>query len=97
MTNWKKAIVIGSFTAGALLAIKGKRPAAMAVSTVGLMVLAAEYPEKFDAVLEHAPDYVNRGVEIFTTLTELAERYAAEGSRRGFGAEFEGPRPEYAR
>jgi len=47
MPNWRKGLVIGSFAAGALLLIKGHRPAGIAAATVGLAILAAEYPEKF--------------------------------------------------
>ncbi len=97
MSNWKKAVVIGSLAAGALLAIKGKRPAALAVSAAGLAVLAAEYPEKFEAVWDEAPGYVTRGVQIFTTLTKIAERFAEEASRRGLRNAWEDVREEYAR
>ena len=48
MPNWRKALVIGSLTAGALMFIKGRRPAGIVLATVGLAVLAAEYPDKFD-------------------------------------------------
>ena len=42
MPNWRKALVIGSLSAGALMFIKGHRPAGVALATVGLAVLAAE-------------------------------------------------------
>jgi hypothetical protein len=83
MQNWKKAVVIGSLTAGALLAIKGKRSAAVILGTTGLAVLAAEYPEKFESVWEHAPEYVSRGAQIFAVLSKLSERLADEAARRG--------------
>ncbi len=76
MKNWKKAVTIGSLGAGAFLLITGKRPAGLAATTVGLALLASEYPEKFETVWEYAPDYINRGVQIFQTLTQLAERFA---------------------
>ena len=96
MTNWKKAVVIGSLSAGALLAIKGKRPAAVILGTAGLAVLAAEYPDKFEEVWEHAPDYVGRGIQIFNALTKLAERFADEASRRGLAEAWEDVREQYA-
>ncbi len=82
MSTWKKALVIGSFGVGALLFLKNRRPAAVAATTVGLAVLAAEYPERFEGVWEHAPEYVTRGVQIFQTLTQIAERFAEQAARR---------------
>jgi hypothetical protein len=83
MVNWKKAVVIGSVTAGALLMIKGQRGAGAAVATAGLLVLASEYPEQFENMLDNAPDYIQRGSQIFSTVQKLAERFADEASRHG--------------
>ncbi len=89
MTNWKKALVFGSLGAGALLFFTGRRPAGVAATTVGLAVLAAEYPEKFEGVWENAPAYVTRGVQIFQTLTQIAERFAEQAAERGAAAYHE--------
>lgn len=97
MENWKKAVVIGSLTASALLAIKGKRPAAVIVGTAGLAILAAEYPEKFETVWQEAPEYVSRGAQIFAVLTKLSERLADEAEQRGLTTLWQGERTEYAR
>jgi hypothetical protein len=83
MVNWKKAVVIGSVTAGALLMIKGQRGAGAAVATAGLLVLAAEYPEQFENLIDNAPDYIQRGSQIFSTVQKLAERFADEATRHG--------------
>lgn len=83
MVNWKKAVVIGSVTAGALLLIKGRRPAGAALATVGLVVLASEYPEQFEHVWDNAPDYISRGAQIFSTVQKVAERFADEVQRGG--------------
>ncbi len=85
MVNWKKAVVIGSVTAGALLMIKGHRGAGAAVATGGLLVLASEYPEQFENLLDNAPDYIQRGSQIFATVQKLAERFADEAGRHGIG------------
>jgi hypothetical protein len=82
MVNWKKAVVIGSVTAGALLLIKGHRGPGAALATVGLVVLASEYPEQFEHLWDNAPDYISRGSEIFSTVQRIAERFADE-ARRG--------------
>lgn len=97
MTNLKKGLIIGSFAAGALLLIKGYRPAGIAAATVGLAILAAENPEKFEQVWENAPDYIYRGTQIFQTLSRLAERFAENASQRGLVDAFEQTRSEYAR
>ena len=97
MPNWRKALVIGSLTAGALMFIKGRRPAGIVLATVGLAVLAAEYPEKFESAWEQAPEYIYRGTQIFSTLTRIAERFADEASRRGALEAFREISSEYAR
>ncbi len=96
MPNWRKAVVIGSLTAGALMIIKGHRPAGVALATVGLAVLAAEYPDKFEQVWEQAPEYVYRGTQIFSTLSRIAERFAEEASRRGAIEAFKDISSEYS-
>ncbi len=96
MQNWKKAIVIGSLSAGALMAIKGNRSAAVILGTAGLAVLAAEYPDNFESIWEHAPDYVSRGVQIFTVLTKISERLAEEAARRGLPTVWQEESSEYA-
>ncbi|HET7184888.1 MAG TPA: hypothetical protein VFI82_09380 [Terriglobales bacterium] len=97
MPNWRKALVIGSLSAGALMFIKGHRPAGVALASVGLAVLAAEYPEKFESVWENAPDYIYRGTQIFSTLSRIAERFADEAGRRGAIEAFRDISAEYAR
>jgi hypothetical protein len=83
MLNWKKAVVAGTVGAGVLLLIKGNRGAGAALATVGLVVLASEYPEQFEHVWDNAPDYISRGAQIFSTVQKIAERFADEASRHG--------------
>jgi hypothetical protein len=97
MPTWRKALVIGSLSAGALMLIKGHRPAGVALATVGLAVLAAEYPEKFETIWDQAPEYVYRGTQIFSTLSRIAERFADEAQRRGAIEAFKDISSEYAR
>jgi hypothetical protein len=91
MQNWKKALVFGSIGAGTLLAVTGRRPLGIAFIAAGTAVLASEYPEKFEAVWENAPDYVNRATQIFSMLSKLSERFAEEVERRGVPAWGEAP------
>jgi hypothetical protein len=97
MENWRKGLIIGSFAAGALLLIKGHRPAGIAAATVGLAILAAENPDKFEQIWENAPDYIYRGTQIFQTLSRLAERFAENAQKGGLTEAFERTSREYAR
>ena len=83
MVNWKKVVVAGTVGAGVLLLIKGNRGPGAALTTVGLVVLATEYPEQFEHVWDNAPDYISRGAQIFSTVQKIAERFADEASRHG--------------
>lgn len=86
MQSWKKAVIFGSIGAGAMLIVTGKRPLGMALAAGGLAVLASEYPEKFEAVWENAPDYLQKGIQIFGTLQKLGEGFAEEAERRSVSA-----------
>jgi hypothetical protein len=83
MEKWKKALVCGSIGAGVVLVVTGRRPLGIACLAAGTAVLASEYPEKFEAVWENAPDYVNRATQIFAVLSRISERFAEEVERRG--------------
>jgi hypothetical protein len=86
MRNWKKVAVFGSIGAGALLILSGRRPLGMALAAGGLVVLASEYPEKIEGVLENAPDYLHKGMEIFASLKKVGEGFAEEAERRSVNA-----------
>ena len=83
MENWKKALIIGSVGAGAVLFFTGRRSIGTAVAAGGLAILASEYPEKFEAVWESAPEYLQRGTQIFSTLQKIGERFAESAEERG--------------
>ena len=86
MQNWKKALVFGGIGAGAVLFMTGRRPVGIAVAAGSLAVLASEYPEKFEAVWENAPEYVGKATQIFGVLSKLSERFAEEAERRSVTA-----------
>jgi len=84
MENWKRAVIAGTAGTAALLVIKGRRPAAVLVGSVGLAVLASEYPDQFVRIREELPSYVRQGtrfldlaIRIGSRIEELAERRAA--------------------
>ncbi len=83
MQNWKKAVVFGAIGAGVMLVLTGRRPAGMAMAAGGLAVLASEYPEKFEGLLENAPDYLQKGMEIVATLKSVGEQLITDAEKRG--------------
>ena len=50
--DWKKTLMIGSFAAGAILFLTGRRPAGLAIAGIGVATFAAEHPEKFDLMTD---------------------------------------------
>jgi len=82
MQSWKKAVIFGSLGAGAMLIVSGRRPLGTAFAAGGLALLASEYPDKFEAVWTNAPEYLQKGVQIFSALQKLGEGFAEDVERR---------------
>jgi hypothetical protein len=85
MDSSKKAVVLGSIAAAALLFMKKRYPAGVLATGVGLAVLASEYPEKFERIRRSLPEYVERGMQVMEMagragrrITEAASRNARE-------------------
>jgi len=85
MDSWKKAIVLGSISAAAILFMKKRYPAGVLATGVGLAMLASEYPETFEKVRRTLPNYFERGMRVMEMagragkrITEGAGRSAAE-------------------
>ncbi len=95
MQNWKKALVCSAVGAGAVLALSGRRNIGIASIAGGLALLASEYPERFEAVWDDAPEYINRAAQIFATLSRLSERFAEDSERRSV-ASYQQFRHEYS-
>ena len=70
MQSWKRALVAGSISAGAILFLKKRYSFGVIATGVGLAVLASEYPEKFAKVREALPQYFDRSLRVM----EMAER-----------------------
>lgn len=86
MQNWKKVAIFGAVGAGAALVVAGKRPLGVAFAAGGLALLASEYPEKFEGLLEDAPDYLNKAMEIFATLKKVGAGFMEDTERRSVNA-----------
>jgi hypothetical protein len=78
--DWKKALIYGSFAAGAILFLTGKRPAAFAVAGVGLATLAAENPEKLEELWRRMPEYIEKGSKAVDLAAVFLERIAERQS-----------------
>lgn len=73
MQNWKRALIFGSLGAGTFFLITGRRPAGIALATVGLAALALEYPEKLESIWHNAPYYLEKGNQLVSMVARIAE------------------------
>jgi hypothetical protein len=80
--GWKKTLMYGSFAAGAVLFLTGRKPAGLAVAGIGVATFAAEHPEKFEELWRRMPDYIERGSRFVDMATAFLERLGEE--RSGF-------------
>ena len=87
MQNWKRAVIAGSVGTAAMLLLKGKRPAAVLVGGVGLVVLASEYPNQFEKIREELPSYVRQGTKFLDMAIKIGNRieeWAEQRAARAF-------------
>jgi hypothetical protein len=74
--DWKKALMYGSFAAGAVLFLTGRRPAGLAVAGIGLATLASENPERFEDLWRRMPEYIDKGSKFVDMAATFLERMA---------------------
>lgn len=86
MDNWKKAAVLASIGAAAILFMKKRYPAGVLATGVGLAVLAAEYPEKFETVRRSLPDYFDRGMQVMEMAAKAGKRITDAAGKSAFEA-----------
>jgi hypothetical protein len=79
--NWKRLLMIGSFSAAAFLFLTGRRAAGIALAGVGVAALAGEYPDKFEKFWEAAPEYLDRGSRLVQGVGNFVEKVAEQSSR----------------
>jgi hypothetical protein len=82
MENWKRAAIAGSAGAAVMLALKGRRPAAVLVGSVGLAVLASEYPNEFTRIRAELPAYVREGTRYLDLAIKIGGKIGALGEQR---------------
>jgi hypothetical protein len=81
MDSWKKALVVGSVGAAGILFVKKKHPAGVLATGVGLALLAAEYPEKFEKVRRSLPDYFEHGMRVMEMAARAGKRISKAAGR----------------
>lgn len=86
MDSWKKAVVMGSIGAAALLFMKRKYPAGVLATGVGLAVLASEYPEKFEKVRRSLPEYFDRSMQVMEMAAKAGKRITEAAGRTAVDA-----------
>ena len=80
MDAWKKAVVAGSIGAAAILFLQKRYPAGVLATGIGLAMLAAEYPDKFERVRRSLPDYFDRGMRVMEMAGRAGQRISDHGS-----------------
>jgi hypothetical protein len=86
MDSWKKALVAGCVGAATILFMKRKHAAGVLATSVGLAVLASEYPEKFEKVRRALPDYFDRGMQVMEMASHAGKRITDAAGRTAFDA-----------
>jgi hypothetical protein len=81
MDGWRKALVVGSIGAAGVLFMKKKYPAGVLATGVGLALLAAEYPEKFENVRRSLPDYFEHGMRVMEMAAQAGKRISQTAGR----------------
>lgn len=84
MDSWKKAAVLGSIGAAAILFMRKKYPAGVLATGVGLAVLASEYPDKFETVRRSLPEYFERGMQVMEMAAKAGKRITEAAGRSAF-------------
>ena len=84
MEGWKKALVAGAIGSATVLFLKKKYPAGVLMTGLGLAVLAAEYPEKFDQVRRSLPEYFDRGMQVMEMAGRAGQRITEAAGQSGF-------------
>ena len=78
--DWKKTLIYGSFAAGAVLFLTGRRPAGLVVAGIGVATLAAENPEKLEDLWRRMPEYLEKGSKFVDMASSFLERIGEQRS-----------------
>ena len=86
MESWKKAAVLASIGAAAILFMKKKYPAGVLATGAGLALLASEYPDRFEKVRRSLPEYFDRGMQVMEMAAKAGQRITEAAGRSAVDA-----------
>lgn len=86
MESWKKAAVLASIGAAAILFMKKRYPAGVLATGAGLALLASEYPEKFEQIRRSLPDYFERSMQVMEMAGQAGKRITEAAGRSAVDA-----------
>jgi len=86
MEGWKKAAVLASIGAAAILFMKKRYPAGVLATGAGLALLASEYPEKFEKIRRSLPHYFERGMQVMEMAGQAGKRITDAAGRSAVDA-----------
>lgn len=86
MESWKKAAVLASIGAAAILFMKKRYPAGVLATGAGLTLLASEYPERFEKVRRSLPEYFDRGMQVMEMAAKAGQRITEAAGRSAVDA-----------
>ncbi len=66
--------------------MKKKYPAGVLATGVGLAMLAAEYPQKFETVRRSLPEYFDRGMQLMEMAARAGKRITDAAGRSAYEA-----------
>lgn len=84
--DWKRVLIYGSFAAGAVLFLTGRRPASIAIMGIGLATFASEHPEKLEEIWRRAPEYIERSGKFVDMPAAFVEKISQQSGYRNMPA-----------
>ena len=79
--NWRQWAMWGAFAAAAYLLVTNRRPAGFAAAGVGLAVLAAEHPQKFEEAWNRAPEYLEKGQRMIQGVGRIIDQVSEQAGK----------------
>jgi len=79
--NWKKMLMFGAFAGAAYLLISGRRPAGFALAGIGMAVLAAEHPQRFEEIWNRAPEYLEKGQRMIQGVGRIIDQVSEQAGK----------------
>jgi hypothetical protein len=75
-------LIAGSAGASVALLLERRKTAGVLLAGVGLVTLASEHRDKFEALYEKLPDYIEQGKRLLETASQFGEQVSQLAGRR---------------